>query len=137
MTTTIRKVDYFKLETAHQPGAAASALGALRDAGVNLLVFTGFPTGRRAQMDFIPEDPAAFKAAVRKIRLHVTPKKGGFLVQGDDRVGAIADVMEVLALAQINVTAIDAVSAGGGRFGAVLWVKPADGRKAAKALGIA
>jgi hypothetical protein len=43
--------------------------------------------------------------------------------------------MGKLADAKINVTAIDAVSAGGGRYGAILWVKPKDVVKAAQALG--
>jgi hypothetical protein len=35
------------------------------------------------------------------------------------------------------VTAIDAVCAGGGRYGAILWVAPRDVSKAAKLLGAA
>jgi hypothetical protein len=42
--------------------------------------------------------------------------------------------MQKLADANINVTAIDAVSAGGGRYGAILWVKSSDVGKAARAL---
>lgn len=130
---TIRKVDYFVTEVPNKPGEAARLLDALRS--VNLLMFTGFPSGRRAQVDFVPEDPQAFKAAAKKAKLKLRSKKGGFLIQGDDRPGAVADVLARLADAKINVTAIDAVAAGGGRFGAILWVKPKDVNKAAKALG--
>jgi hypothetical protein len=35
----------------------------------------------------------------------------------------------------VNITALDAVAAGEGRYGAILWVKPTDVRKAAKVLG--
>jgi hypothetical protein len=42
-----------------------------------------------------------------------------------------------LAEAKINVTAIDAVCAGAGRYGAILWVAPRDVSKAAKLLGAA
>jgi hypothetical protein len=132
---SVRRVDYFKMETADRPGEGARLLGFFRDAGVNLLVFTGFPRGRRAQIDFIPEDSAAFKSAAKRSRLKLTQKKGGFLVQGEDRVGAIAEIMSRLAEAKVNVTAIDAVCAGEGRFGAILWVKPRDANKAARALG--
>ena len=41
----------------------------------------------------------------------------------------------VVTAAGINVTAVDAACAGGKRYGAILWVKPADHRRAAKALG--
>ena len=58
---------------------------ALRDAGINLTAFTAFPSGRRAQIDFIPEDSAAFKAAARKLGIKVGPRKTVFIFQGDDR----------------------------------------------------
>lgn len=129
---TIRKVDYFVTEVANKPGEAARVLDSVR--GVNLLAFTGFPSGRRAQVDFIPEDAAAFKDAAKRAKLKVKAKKGGFLVQGDDQPGAVARVMRRLADAKVNVTAIDAVTAGNGRFGAILWVKSKDVKKAAKVL---
>jgi hypothetical protein len=135
MAETVRKVDYFYIETPDKPGEGAKVLSALREAGVNLLAFTGFPRGRRAQLDFIPEDPVAFKAAARKAGVKLSAKKTGFLIQGEDRPGAIADIMGKLASVNVNVTATDAVCAGEGRYGAILWVKPADVRKAAKALG--
>lgn len=86
-------------------------------------------------MDFIPEDGAAFKKAAKKAGLKFSRKKTGFLIQGKDKVGAIADILSKLADAKINVTALNAVSTGKGRFGAILWVKPESVRRAAKALG--
>ena len=56
-------------------------------------------------------------------------------MDGEDRVGAVAGMHRKLAEAGINVTAIDAVCAGGGRYGAILWVAPQDFAKAAKLLG--
>jgi predicted amino acid-binding ACT domain protein len=58
------------------------------------------------------------------------------LIQGEDRVGAIADVLGKLAAAKINVTAVDALCTGENRYGAILWVKPPDRRRAAKVLGL-
>ena len=136
MAETIRKVDYVATEVANKPGEGARVLGALAAWGVNLLAFTGFPSGRRSQIDLIPENMTAFLAAAKQVKLKVRPKKRGFLVQGDDRPGAVADLMKRLAEAKVNVTAIDAVSAGMGRYGAILWVKPRDVNKAAKALGV-
>lgn len=136
MAEEIRKVEYFYIETPNKPGEAAKVLGALRNAGVNLIAFTGFPVGRRAQMDFIPEDIAAFKAAAKKAGLKLSSKKTGFLVEGDDRIGAVAGIVEKLAAAKVNVTAMDAVCAGAGRYGALLWVRASDIRKAANALGV-
>jgi len=39
-----------------------------------------------------------------------------------------------LADAQVEVTAVQAISAGGGRFGALIWVKPLDLQRAAAVL---
>lgn len=136
MPESIRQVDYFYIQTPNKPGEAARALAAIKDAGVNLLAFSGFPSGRRAQLDFIPADSAEFVKAARKAGLKLSPRKSGFFLQGEDRVGAVADVLTKLAAAGINVTAIDAVCGGAGRYGAIFWVKPPDRRRAAKALGI-
>jgi hypothetical protein len=119
---------------ADKPGEAARVLTALSRAGVNFLAFSGFPRGRRAQLDFIPEDVEVFRRALSTAKLKVQSKKTGFLVQGDDRRGAVAEVLQKLADAAINVTAVDGVSAGAGRWGAILWVKPQSVNKAAKVL---
>ncbi|HYK89110.1 MAG TPA: hypothetical protein VE398_10090, partial [Acidobacteriota bacterium] len=86
MGETIRKVDYYYIETPNKPGEGAKVLAALRDAGVNLLAFSGFPSGRKAQLDFMPEDPVAFKNAAKKNGLKLSTKKSGFLIQGEDRM---------------------------------------------------
>ena len=135
MADTIRRVEYFYLEVADKPGEGARVLAYLKEAGVNLLAYSGFPAGRRSQLDFVPADPAAFKQAVRRGKWKVTGPKRGFLIQGEDRIGAVAEIMEKLAAAKINVTAMDALCAGGGRYGAILWVKPAAFSRAARALG--
>lgn len=137
MAETIRKVDYFYIEIANKPGEGARALDVVKDAGVNMLAFSGFPSGRKAQMDFVPENTAAFKAAAKKAGLKLSPKKTGFLIQGEDRVGAVAGVVDKLGMAGVNITAMDAVCAGAGRYGAILWVKAPDVRKAARILGAA
>jgi len=134
MADVIRKVSYFAMDVADKPGEAARVLEALSRAGVNLLGFSGFPRGRRSQLDFIPEDVELFRKALSAARLKVQSKKTGFMVQGDDRRGAVAEVLRKLADADINVTAVDGVSAGGGRWGAILWVKPQSVNKAAKVL---
>ncbi len=136
MGESISRVDYFYVMAPDKPGEAARMLEHLKRAGVNLLAFSGFPKAKQAQLDFIPADSAAFVAAARQAKWKLKGPKQGFLVQGDDRVGAIADLLGRLAAARINVTATDAVCAGSGRYGVILWVKPRDVKRAAQALGI-
>ncbi len=136
MAETIKRVQYFYTEVSDKPGEGAKLLGMLKEAGVNLLAFSGFPHGgRRAQVDFIPTDPAAFRAAARKAKLKLVGPKTSFLIQGEDRTGAVAEVMAKLAEAKINVTACDAVATGAGQYGAILWVKPGDVQRATRVLG--
>ena len=134
MAETVRQVDYFYIEVSNQVGEGAKVLQALKDAGVNLIAFSGIPSGRRAQLDFFPADAAAFKAVAKANRWKLVGPKRGFLVQGDDRIGAVADVMGKLAKANISVIALDAVSVDE-RYGALCWVAPRDVKKAATLLG--
>ena len=71
MADTVRIVDYFYVSAPNKAGEGARALTTLKDAGVNLLAFSGFPQGRRAQMDFVPAYPAAFKQAAKKAKWKV------------------------------------------------------------------
>ncbi|HLC26151.1 MAG TPA: hypothetical protein VJM80_05225 [bacterium] len=136
MAEEIRVVEYFYIEAPDKPGEAVRVLNLLKDAGVNLLAFSGFPKGRRAQLDFVPVDAAAFKSVAKKNKWKITGPKKGFLIQGEDRVGAGADLLQKLADAKINVTATDAVCAGADRYSMILWVKSGDVKRAAKAFGI-
>jgi hypothetical protein len=135
MADIVRKVAYFAMDVPDKPGEGARVLGALAEAGVNLLAFTGFPSGGKAQLDIIPEDAALFKKAVKAAKMKTRPQKFGFLVQGNDRKGAVAGLLKTLAEKKINVTAVDAVSAGKGRYAAILWVESKDVNKTVKALG--
>jgi hypothetical protein len=135
MADTVQRVEYFYVMAPNKPGEGARYCSALSQAGINLLAFSGFPEGRGAQLDFVPSDPAAFRQFVRKAKWQVKGPKRAFLISGDDRTGALAEWLGKLADAKINVTAVDAVCAGAGRYGAILWVAPRDYARAAKALG--
>jgi predicted amino acid-binding ACT domain protein len=137
MADTVRVVEYFYLTAPQKPGVGAAILNELRQANVNLLAFTGFPAGRSAQIDFVPEDAAAFRAAARKAKWKLTGPKKAFLIAGEDRPGVVAELLQKLADAKINVTAVDATCAGHGRYGAILWVASRDVARAARALGAA
>ncbi len=130
----IRKVDYFAMQVSNRSGEAHRMLVMLRRAKVNLLAFTGFPSGRGAQVDFVPANTKAFLKVARSAGWKVGKAKRGFLIQGKDTPGALDTTIAKLARAKINVTAVDGVAAGGRRFGAILWVKSKDFGKAARTL---
>jgi hypothetical protein len=131
-----RRIDYYYVSIPDKPGEAARILSALLQAGINLLGASAFPHGaRKSQLDLIPQDGAAFIRAARGVRLKLSRKKSGFLIQGEDRPGAIAEIVGKLADAKVNITSAQVLCAGSGRYGGMLWVKPPDMRKAARLLG--
>jgi hypothetical protein len=135
MKQKLRKVDYFYTMIPNKPGRGAKIMGGLAAKGVNLLAFSCFPSGKEAQLDLIPADSAKLKRAAKSLGLKLTAKKTGFLLQADDRVGAMLATLDALAAAKINVTACDAITSGDGKFGAILWVKQKAVAKTAKVLG--
>jgi hypothetical protein len=136
MADMVRSVDYYYVTVSDTPGEGQRILTALKDSGVNLLAFLGFPVGGgQSQIDLVPEDAAALKAAADEAGVTLSEAKRAFLIQGDDRVGAVADALAKLAEANVNVTSAAATGAGSGRYGMILWVAPGDYERAAHALG--
>ncbi len=136
MADRVRKVEYCYVTAAGRPGSGARVLGALKDAGVNMVGFLGFPAGGgRAQLDFVVEGGVArARRVAAKNGWRVSPAKKAFLVQGRDRPGAVHAHLQKLADAGISVTAAQGAASGGGRYGMILWVKPKDYGRAARAL---
>jgi len=135
MADTVRKVQYFSIHVPNTPAKAFGVLSTLVSAGIDLLACIGVSTGRRARIDVVPADTRRFKTAVKKAGLTFTPEKSGFMIQGRDRPGALSEQLRKLGDKQINVTGIDALGAGEGRWGAIIWVEDAAVRKAARVLG--
>ena len=133
---TIRKVSYVYVTAPNRAGQATRVLTALRDAGVNLLAFSGFPQGRgMAQMDLVTDNLAGLKRVARREGWKLSRPNRAFLVQGADRVGAALAPLAKVAAQKVNVIAADGVTAGMGRFGMIFWVAPRHYARAAKALG--
>jgi hypothetical protein len=136
MADTVRGVEYYYATVPDAPGEGQRILSVMKDSGVNLLALLGFPLGGgQSQVDLVPEDPQALRQAADQAGVTLSEAKRAFLIQGDDRVGAIADTTAKLTEANINVTAVAATGAGSGRFGMILWVAAADYERAAEALG--
>ncbi|MGQ0546986.1 MAG: ACT domain-containing protein [Betaproteobacteria bacterium] len=135
MADAVRKVEYFSITVADRPGEAFRVLQTLVSSGVNLLACTARQVGEQAQIDVVPDDIPGFAAAARTAALDFASRRSGFLVQGEDRPGALAQNLQRLARAGINVTGIEAMAAGQGRWAAILWVAADDVARAAQALG--
>jgi len=136
MATEVLQVHYQYVILDDEPSAAAAALATLCGEGVDLIGFSEFPHGPgKAQLDLIALDDRSLRKAA-DMGLTVSRVKSGFLIRGEGTPGPpIADILHRLAGANLHVTSVQAVAAGAGRFGALLWVKAPDVDEAAKILG--
>ena len=135
MSDEFHEVEHYSALIPHKWGEGARVLAALCNAGVNLVAFWGYPYSGRARLEFIPENGGAFVAAAKHIKLKLSKKHTAFHIQGDDRPGAVVDILAKLASARINVQAVQAVCGGAGRYGAIVYLTPAAARKAKSVLG--
>src|SRR5437588_12052606 len=94
-----------------KPGEGLKVLNALRDEGVNLSAFVAFPKGRRAQLDFVPVDQAAFNTAAKKAKVRLIGPKTTFLFKGDEMTGSVRDRATKLSGRGDNITALRKVKA--------------------------
>ena len=135
MADQVRKMSYCYLTLPNRAGQGDQVLAELERGGVDLLAFSAFPDeAGTAQMDLVAESLAPLRRIAVKNGWRVSKPKKGFLVQGADKLGAVHRHVHRLAKERINITAADAIAAGKGRYGMILWVKQKDFARAAKAL---
>ena len=137
MATNIRRVDYFHTPVRDEPGEAHQLLTLLAELGVNMLAFTAVPIGPiSTQMTLFPSDTMDLLDAAQKEALILDGPHPALLVQGDDQMGALADIHAKLAEANVNVYASSGVTDGKGSYGYVVYVRPEQCDRATTALGI-
>jgi hypothetical protein len=131
MSTTIQRVQYFYTTTADKPGEGFRVLSLLADVGVNLLAFTAIPSGpMRTQLTLFPEDAGKMKAEGEKAGLKLEGPHAALMVQGDDELGALADVHKKLYDANINVYASNGVADCDGSYSYIKYVQQSEMDKA-------
>lgn len=137
MAYKIRRVDYYYVTVKDEPGVAYQFLSQLADLGINLMAFTAIPTGASsAQMTLFPESSLNFQQKAKLAGLSYLGPHHAFLANGDDRLGALVEVHDLLYKARVNIFASYGVTTSPGEFGYLIYVKPEDYEHAAKALGI-
>ena len=135
MADRVRKVNYCYAKVSNRAGQGLKILDEINDAGIDMVAFSGFPVGRgKAQLDFVTWDMPELRRLAKRNGWRLSKTKKGFLVQGQDKEGAVQRHIKKLADNRINITAADAVTAGKGRYGMLLWVKPKDYRRAVRTL---
>lgn len=137
MAYKIRKVEYFYCSVVDQPGEAYKLLSQLEQGGINLLAFTAIPVGPdRTQLTLFPEVASKLITEAKRSGFNLDGPHPAILVQGDDELGALADIHQILYQAKVNVYASNGVTDSNGSFGYLLYVRPEDYDKAAAALKV-
>lgn len=137
MALRVTRVGYYYLNVPDQPGEAYKLLALFSDSGINLLAFTAVPTGEaRTQLSIVPEDPTRLAAETRRAGLKIDGPHHALLVQGDDQLGALADLHRKLYEANVNIYAASGVTDGQGHLGYLIYVRPDEFERAAQTLGV-
>ena len=137
MHFTIRRIDYYYTGVRDEPGQAYALLTHLANLGISLDAFTAVPMGPNlTQLTMFPDDSRRLEDAARKANFVLDGPHPALLVEGDDQLGALAEIHRKLAEAQVNVYASSGVANGRGGFGYIIYVRPEDMKAAARALEI-
>ena len=137
MTATISRVTYFHVEVEDKPGEAYWTLSHLAASDVNLLAFSVIPMGPgHTHLVLFPEDIETLALAVEKTGAALGIPQHAFLIQGDNKAGALVGIHQRLFSAKINVYASSGVTDGRGGYGYILYVRAQDFEDAAQVLGV-
>jgi hypothetical protein len=135
MALTVRTVEYFYARVANTPDKAYGLLAQLAGEDISLLAFSAVPFGE-GHMEFtlFPDNKARLLEAATRLGWNLTGPQHAVLIQGDDQLGALADIHNCLNEARVTVYASSGVTDGSGHFGYVIYIREEDHPDAARAI---
>jgi len=137
MGDQVRIVDCYYSTVRDRPGEGSRLLEHISESGMNLTAFAALPAGEdETQICLVTDRPEALQDAATNAGAQLVGPKKGFLIQGEDRIGALHSYHLTLSNANVNVYSSSGVCDGKGRFGFILWVEPGDFDKALEVFGI-
>ncbi len=136
MALTVRNAEYFYIRIEDSPEKAYELLAQLASAEVSLLAFSAVPFGPdHVELTIFPDRSDTFIQLAKKLGWVAAGPQHAFLVQGDDHLGALADIQRMLLEAHVEIYASSGVTDGSGHFGYLIYFKDEDHERAARALG--
>jgi hypothetical protein len=135
MALTVRNAEYFYIRIKDSPEKAYELLAQMASAEVNLLAFSAVPFGpNHLELTIFPDRSDVFIQLAEKLGWDVVGPQHAFLVQGDDNLGALADIQRMLNEANVEIYASSGVTDGSGRYGYLIYFKEEDQARAERAL---
>jgi hypothetical protein len=136
MSLSVRTVEYFYVRIGGGRENGYELLAQLASAAVSLLAFSAVPFGPNyVELTIFPERSDQFTQLAEKLGWSVSGPQHALLVQGDDHLGALADIQRMMMEADVRIYASAGVTDGSGRYGYVIYFKEDDYQRAARALG--
>jgi len=135
MALTVRIMDYFYLRITDGPLKAYDLLAKLASEEISLLAFSAIPYGEHGvELTIFPDQRDVFVRFAGKSRWALTGPQHACVIQGDDRLGALAEIQKELIDAGVNIYASSGITDGAGRYGYVIYFKEGDHLAASRAV---
>jgi hypothetical protein len=136
MVLSVRSVEYFYTRFQAEPGKAYELLARLAEEDINLLAFSAVPFGAKdVEFTIFPDRGEDLLRVAKKLGLTLIGPQHACLINGDDHLGAFAEIHKTLVEGGVDIYASSGVTDGSGRYGYVIYFKEGDYARAAKALG--
>jgi len=137
MSAHVYSVDYFYTTVEDEPGQGCRFLKMLASEEVNLLAFNAFPVGRnRTQLVIYPRNSLWLGDLARTQGLRLVGPHHAFIVHGDDELGALVDLHQLLCDEKINITSANGVTDGRGGYRYIMHVHPDEYDRAMEILDV-
>jgi hypothetical protein len=138
MALNVRNVEYFYARVANDPDKTYALLAQLAEEEVSLLAFSAVPFGENhVELTLFPDRDSELLRAAGKLGWMLTGPQHAVLIQGDDHLGALADIHKCLSEAGVKIYASSGVTDGAGRYGYLIYFSEEDHLEAARALAAA
>jgi LAS superfamily LD-carboxypeptidase LdcB len=135
MALSVRTVEYFYTKVENEASIAYELLATLASEDINLLAFSAVPFGaNHVELTIFPDQTANFLRLAAKFGWSVTGPQHAVLIQGDDHLGALAEIQKTLLAAGISIYASSGITSADRHFGYVIYLREGDHLAAAKAL---
>jgi len=135
MAISVRAVEYFYTRVENEPGKAYDLLTQLASEDISLLAFSAVPFGpNHVELTIFPGNIPNFEAFAERSGWTVTGPQHAILIQGDDQLGALAEIHRKLRDTGVMIYASSGVTDGQGRYGYVIYTREGDHLAAANAL---